>query len=88
MVTHSTADYEIVAGRPRRRCWAPLTRGLNRNHNGVLKGEGAATAAKTQPGPLQDWRDGWVVSLTEFRLYDCPVPEDLVPAARCRRRFL
>ena len=42
----------IVAARRR----APLTRGLNRNHNRVLKDvfKGAATAAKARPGPLQD----------------------------------
>src|SRR5881396_2485758 len=62
VVTHSTADYELVAGRPQRRCRAPLTRGLNRNHNRVLKEvfKGAATAAKARPGPLQDWYDGLV----------------------------
>ena len=62
VVTHSTADYELVAGRPQRRCRAPLTRGLNRNHNRVLKQvfKGAATAAKARPGPLQDWYDGLV----------------------------
>jgi transposase len=45
------------AGRPVRRRRAPLTRGLNRNHNRVLKDvfKGAATAATTRPGPLQEW---------------------------------
>lgn len=40
-----------------RRRRAPLTRGLNRNHHPVLKDvfKGAATAAKSRPGPLQDW---------------------------------
>ncbi len=60
VVTHSTADYEIVAGQPVRRRRAPLTRGLNPTHNRVLKNvfKGAATAARTQPGPLQDWYHG------------------------------
>ena len=35
----------------------PLTRGLNRNHNRILKNvfKGAATAATARPGPLQDF---------------------------------
>ena len=59
-MTHATADYEILAGQPVRRRRAPLTRGLNPNHNRVLKNvfQGAATAAKTQPGSLQDWYHG------------------------------
>jgi hypothetical protein len=60
VVTHSSADYTIVAGQPVRRRRAPLTRGLNRNHNRVLKDvfKGAATAATARPGPLQDWYHG------------------------------
>jgi transposase len=60
VVTHSSADYAIVAGQPVRRRRAPLTRGLNRNHNRVLKDvfKGAATAAASRPGPLQDWYHG------------------------------
>ena len=57
VVTRSSAEYAIIAGRPVRRRRAPLTRGLNRNHNRVLKDvfKGAATAATARPGPLQDW---------------------------------
>jgi hypothetical protein len=57
VVTKTSAEYGWEAGRPVRRRRAPLTRGLNRNHNRVLKDvfKGAATAAKVQPGPLQDW---------------------------------
>jgi hypothetical protein len=57
VVTKTTAEYAWEAGRPVRRRRAPLTRGLNRNHNPVLKDvfKGAATGAKAQPGPLQDW---------------------------------
>lgn len=57
VVTKSSADYTMVAGRPVRRRRAPLTRGLNRNHNRVLKDvfKGAATAATGRPGPLQDF---------------------------------
>jgi hypothetical protein len=37
-----------------------MTRGLNRNHNRVLKDvfKGAATAATARPGPLQDFYHG------------------------------
>jgi len=46
----------LIAGRPVRSRRAPLTRGLNQNHNRVLKDvfKGAATAATARPGPLQD----------------------------------
>jgi transposase len=57
VVTKSSADYTIVAGQPVRRRRPPMTRGLNRNHNRVLKDvfKGAATAATAWPGPLQDF---------------------------------
>jgi hypothetical protein len=57
VVTRTTAECALVAGRPVRRRRAPLTRGLNRNHNRILKDvfKGAATAATGRPGPLQDW---------------------------------
>ena len=60
VVTKISAEYELVSGRPVRRRRAPLTRGLNRNHNRVLKDvfKGAATAAQGRPGPLQDWYHG------------------------------
>jgi transposase len=56
VVTRSSADYTLVAGQPIRRRRAPMTRGLNPNHNRVLKDvfKGAATAATARPGPLQD----------------------------------
>ena len=56
VVSRSSADYLIIAGQPVRRRRAPLTRGLNQNHNRVLKNvfKGAATAATVRPGPLQD----------------------------------
>jgi len=62
VVTRSSADYAIVAGQPVRRRRAPLTRGLNRNHNRVLKDvfKGAATAATTRPGPLRDFYEGMI----------------------------
>lgn len=59
VVTYSSADYLIEAGRPVRRRRAPMTRGLNRNHNRVVKNvfKSAATGATGRPGPLQDWYD-------------------------------
>ena len=56
VVTHPSADNEIMAGTIRRRHRRPLTRGLNRNHNRVLKDvfKGAATAAAHKDGPLKD----------------------------------
>jgi len=56
VVTATSAEYVIVDGRPVRRRRAPITRGLNRNHNAILKDvfKGAASAATARPGPLQD----------------------------------
>ena len=56
VVTRSSADQEFADGRLRRRSRAPRTRGLNRNHNPMLKSifKGVATAAASKPGPLQD----------------------------------
>jgi transposase len=60
VVTKSTADYTLVAGRAVRRRRAPMTRGLNQNHNRVLKDvfKGAAAAATVRPGSLQDFYYG------------------------------
>jgi transposase len=57
VVTRSSADQEFADGRLRRRKKAALTRGLNRNHNRVLKAafKGAANAATARPGPLRDY---------------------------------
>ena len=59
VVTRSSADQEIVDGKLRRRKRAPLTRGLNPNHNRVLKNvfKGAATAAAAKAGPLKESYD-------------------------------
>jgi transposase len=56
VVTRSSADQEFVDGKLRRRAKPPRTRGLNRNHNPMLKSilKGAATAAAAKPGPLQE----------------------------------
>ena len=57
VVTHSSADYLIESGRPVRRRRPPMTRGLNRNYNRVVKEvfKSAATAATGSPGPMYDW---------------------------------
>jgi transposase len=62
VVTHSSADFEIQDGRAVRRRRKPLTRGLNRNHNRILKNvfKGAATAATARPGPLRDFYQGMI----------------------------
>jgi transposase len=59
VVTRSSADDELVDGKPRRRKRAPLTRGLNRNHNPQLKSvfKAAANAAAGKAGPLKDFYD-------------------------------
>jgi len=59
VVTRSSADQEMVDGKLRRRKRAPLTRGLNRNHNRVLKNvfKGAANAAAAKAGPLKELYD-------------------------------
>lgn len=56
VVTHSSSDFAMVDGQAVRRRRAPMTRGLNRNHNRELKDvfKGAATAATGRPGPLRD----------------------------------
>lgn len=57
VVTRTSAEYQFDRGRPVRRPRLPMTRGLNRNHHPALKNvlKGAATAAATRPGPLQDF---------------------------------
>jgi transposase len=60
VVTHTSAEFALVEGRPVRRTRAPMTRGLNRNFNRTVKDifKGAANAAKTRPGALQDFYHG------------------------------
>lgn len=63
VVVRTTAEYELDGQRQiRRRRRAVMTRGLNRNHNRVVKDvfKGAATAAATRGGALQDWYQGLV----------------------------
>lgn len=56
VVTESSADHEFIAGRPVRRRRKPLTRGLNKNHNRVLKDvfKSTATSAIGRAGEFQD----------------------------------
>jgi len=60
VVTHSSADHEIVDGQIRRRRRRRQTRGLNPNHNRRVKDvfKGAANAATGKPGPLREYYDG------------------------------
>ena len=60
VVTHTSAEYGLHEGRPVRHRRRPMTRGLNRNHNRIVKEvfKSAATAAATRTGPLQDWYNG------------------------------
>ena len=57
VVTRSSADHEVDGVQLRRRRRAPLTRGLNRNHNPILKSvfKGAAASATAKDGPLRDF---------------------------------
>lgn len=62
VVTESSSDHVFVDGRAVRRRRKPLTRGLNKNHNRVLKDvfKSTATAALGRPGPLRDLYQGMV----------------------------
>lgn len=63
VVVRTTAEYELDGGwQIHRRRRAVMTRGLNRNHNRVVKDvfKGAATAAATRAGALQDWYHGLI----------------------------
>lgn len=57
VVTHETAQFVIRDGKVLRRRRPPMTRGLNRNHNGVVKSvfKDMAKDAARRPGPFQDW---------------------------------
>lgn len=62
VVTHDSAQWLLVQGRPVRKKRPPMTRGLNRNYNRRAKDifKGAATAATVRPGPLQDFYRGMI----------------------------
>ena len=57
VVRQSSADQEFRDGKLQRSRKAPMTRGLNRNHNPTLKAvfKGAANAAVSKAGPLRDY---------------------------------
>ena len=57
VVQRSSADQEYRNGKLQRSRKAPTTRGLNRNHNPLLKSvfKGAATAAAAKAGPLREY---------------------------------
>jgi transposase len=57
VVTRTTAQYELHDRRPTRRKRPPMTRGLNPNHNRVLKNvfKSAATAAAARGTDLRTW---------------------------------
>jgi transposase len=62
VVTQTSAEHHLVGGHIARRQRAPLTRGLNRNHNRALKDvfKGAATTALGRQGALQDLYQGMI----------------------------
>jgi transposase len=62
VVTESSGDYEFRRGRVARRRRQPLTRGLNPNHNRVVKEvfNGAAAAATARAGALRDFYEARV----------------------------
>jgi transposase len=57
VVKHSSANQVFKNGKLQPSKKAPMTRGLNRNHNPLLKAvfKGAATAAASAPGPLGEY---------------------------------
>jgi len=57
VVTRTTAEYTLEGRTPVHRRRAPMTRGLNRNHHGLIKAlfKSAATAATARPGALQEF---------------------------------
>jgi len=57
VVTETSSEYDYHRGRAVRRRRKPLTRGLNKNYNRILKDvfKGAATASLACPGPFRDY---------------------------------
>lgn len=57
VVLRETAQFTIREGKVERRRRRPMTRGLNRNHNAVVKHvfKDMAKDAARRPGPFQDW---------------------------------
>jgi transposase len=78
VVTETSAEYAYVHGRPVRRRRKPLTRGLNKNYNRVLKNvlKSAAAAAVGRPGPFRDMYD---------RMVGCGMREDMARLTLARK---
>jgi transposase len=70
VVTHTSSEFIMVGGHPVRRKRPPLTRGLNRNHNRVVKNvfRSAAVAASGRPGPWRDFYQGMLARRIDPRL--------------------
>ena len=83
VVTRSSADQEFADGKLRRRKRAPLTRGLNRNHNPLLKSvfKGAANAAAAQEGPLTEIYDACVAGGVREELAKLTLARKIVAVA-------
>jgi len=85
VVTRTSAEYEVGSDRRiRRRRRRPTTRGLNRNHNRMVKDvfKSAATAAATRRGALQDWYNGLLARGMRAELAPCDArPEACGPHA-------
>jgi transposase len=62
VVTETSGEYDFAGGQPVRQRRKPLTRGLNKNHNRVLKNIFKSTAASAlgRPGPFRDLYAGMI----------------------------
>jgi transposase len=73
VVTQSSSDHTFIAGRPVRRQRKPLTRGLNQNHNRILKDvfKGAATSAigRSDPSEISIVRSSNAACAKKWRVY-------------------
>jgi transposase len=85
VVTRSSADQQFADGKLRRRTRGPQTRGLNRNHNPMLKAifKGASTAAATNSGPLKDLYEACVAHGTKPELARVTLARKIASIALC-----
>jgi transposase len=62
VVTETSSEYEFARGRAVRRRHKPLTRGLNKNHNRILKDVFKSTASSSlaRPGAFRDLYDAMI----------------------------
>jgi transposase len=93
--THISAEYRFVEGQVRRSKKMLSIRGLNKDHNHDLKGlfKGAATMARTRPGPFQDFYQAALakgikptLARLRFSAQDCSHYADSVEEGRELRR--